>query len=281
MRRLASSAAALALAFVLTACGGSPSLLGETASNMGKIRSGVVGFRFQISAQGALQGTVGYALEGPFALPEPGKLPVARLRFTRTTGATNSSAVFISTGERAFLGLGGKIYEMPEAQSAGLRAPSEADSGAEANPLGDLRIDDWLQDERESDGGQVGGAATERISGNLVVANAVNDLLDLAGQMGASGVASLPRFEGDSATSLERAVRSATMDVYTGKKDHLLRKLLIRVAFDVNPPAGLESAFGNLQGAEVTLELDVSDPNRPIRVAEPQGALPASDLPSG
>lgn len=279
MRRLAPAAAVLAAALALPACGGSPSLLADTADKLSDIRSGILGFRFEISSRGALQGSVGYSLSGPFALPEAGKLPVARLRFTKTVGDTESTALFVSTGEQAFIGVGGKVYEMPEAQSAGLRAPSDGDSGA--NPLADLGIDDWFRDERESDGGRVGGAETTRIHGALQLANAVNDLLDLAGQMGASDLAAVPRFEGDSAESLDRAVRSATMDVFTGTEDHLLRRMAIHVVFGVSPAPGLGAAFGNLQGADVRLELDVTDPNRPVHVAEPAGALPASALPTG
>jgi hypothetical protein len=236
-----------------------------------------MGMRFDISSSGSLAGSIGFGLRGPFALPKPGQLPVARLTFTRTMGTQATSATLLSTGREAFLVIDGQTYRLPPEQTDQLRAP--AGQQAEGNPLASLRIDDWMQHQKVSDGGRIGGVETTLVSGNLDVVNAFNDLLDMAGQLGATQLAAAPRFQGDSAESLQRAIRSATMSVYTGRSDHLLRKLLMEVRFGVNPPPELHSVAGQLGGAKLVFEFDVTDPNRPVHVSAPRGALPASALP--
>ena len=275
--RLRRHVAALCLAALLGACGGSSNdLLGDTASKLADIHSGILGMRFDILSSGALAGNVGFALRGPFALPQSGRLPVARLTFTRTTGTSKTSALLVSTGRQAFVGVGGSMYRLPAAQTEQLRSQTGSQG---ANPLVDLRIDDWMRTPAVSNGGTVGGAETRRIHGNMDVVSALNDLLDMAGGLGATQLAAVPRLEGAAADSVRRAVRSATMDVYTGTRDHLLRKLLIDVRFGVNPPPQLQALGGRLGGARLVLEFDVTDPNQPVHVAAPQHALPSSALP--
>jgi len=120
-----------------------------------------------------------------------------------------------------------------------------------------LRIDDWMQNEKQSSGGRVGGAGTQRIHGDLDVVSAVNDLLDMAGQLGAGRLSAAPRFDGASADQLERATRSATIDVFTGSKDHLLRKLVIHIQFGASPPPPLQSLAGTVGGARLSFEFEV------------------------
>jgi hypothetical protein len=262
---------------IAVSCGGSTNgLLEDTAANLTTIRSGILALRLDVSSTGSLAGRVGFELRGPFALPPPGKLPVARLEFTRITGDQETNALLISTGDEAFVGLGGQVYELPSAETEQLRAPPEGDEG---NPLALLRIDDWMQEPKISGGGRVGGAATERIHGDLDVVNAINDLLDLTGQLGPPELASVPRLEGDSADQVRRAVRSATMDVFTGSRDHLLRRLLLQIQFGASPPPQLRAVAGAFGAARLVLELDVTDPNRPVHVAVPPNALPSSSLP--
>jgi hypothetical protein len=144
--------------------------------------------------------------------------------------------------------------------------------------LATLRIDDWMENPRVSKGGRVGGAETTRIHGTLNVVNAINDLLDMAGQLGASQLAAVPRLEGTSADQVQHAVRSSTMDVFTGSSDDLLRKLVVRVEFGANPPPQLRALAGTVGSARLLLELDLTDPNRPVHVSAPANALPASAL---
>jgi hypothetical protein len=67
------------------------------------------------------------------------------------------------------------------------------------------------------------------------------------------------------------AVKDATIDVYTGKDDRLMRKLDVSVNF-----APAAEKVKNLVGASVRFTVEISDPNRPVTVQAPTNARPYS-----
>lgn len=272
MRRLLPVLLAL-LVLPLAGCGGGGSgaqeALSETAGKLGEIRSGTLTLRVLVEGTGQFQGEAGFELEGPFDLGETGKLPQANIEYRKTAGSQQAEATFISTGEKAFVKVGGQTYELPDSMVADLRA-REGGFDGEAG-LGELDIGDWMVDSRMSDGGEVGGAETDRIRSRLDVVVAVNDLLEVASRL---GVADLGRLEGRSAEQLRRAVKSSSIDVWTGKDDRLLRKLEIRADFGSSGPSELEQALGDLGGARVTFLLEIANPNEPVHVEAPTDAVP-------
>jgi hypothetical protein len=269
MTRLALVSALVA--HVAGGCGGSSSdpgeALAETAANLDEIRSGTLGLRITVGSDGE---EAGFVLQGPFAFAESAdELPLADLEYTQAAGAESETVRFISTGERAFVVLGDQAYELPEEQVATLRGTGAGADGAEG--LEELRIEDWFRDPELSDGGEVGGADTDRIRAGLDVVATANDLLELAGALGGDVAG---RLDGDSAEQLRRAVESASVDVYTGKDDRLLRRLLVAATFRAAPPPELEEAFAGLPGADFRLELTIADPNEDVTVEEPANAEP-------
>jgi hypothetical protein len=272
MRRLAVASAFLALG--VAACGGAtePSsspqdALAETARNLGEIRSGTLGLRVTV---GSDSDEVGFVVEGPFAFAESeDALPLADLEYTQAAGDASETVRFVSTGEKAFVVLGGQAYELPAEQVASLRGTGSSEESGES--LGELRIDDWFQEPELSDGGSVGGVETDRVRAGLDVVATANDLLELAGSLGADAGRPL---EGESAEQLRRAVESATVEVYTGKDDRLLRRLVVEARFRAAPPPELEDAFAGLPEADFRLELTITEPNSEVRVDEPANAQP-------
>jgi hypothetical protein len=272
MRRLALAGAFLALG--LAACGGAsePSsspqdLLAETARNLGEIRSGTLDLLLTVGSDGK---EAGFVVAGPFAFAESGDaLPLADLEYTQAAGDDAETVRFVSTGERAFVVLGGQAYELPADQVASLRGTGSSEGSGEG--LGELRIDDWFQEPELSDGGSVGGAETDRVRAGLDVVAAANDLLELAGSLGADAGGPL---EGEAAEQLRRAVESASVEVYTGKDDRLLRRLVVDARFRAAPPPELEDAFAGLPEADFRLELTIAEPNSEVTVEEPPNAQP-------
>ena len=276
MRRLAGMLAALALAGA--GCGGGPSaeeVLSETASNLAEIESGKLSLRLLVEGRGgAGEGIFGFELKGPFSLAAPGSLPVARVDYTQIAGPERATVTLVSTGRKAFVVVAGRTYALPLRQLEelrGARGELRAGSGLE-----ELRIDDWIESPKLADGGEVGGAETDRVRARLDVVQAVNDLLELARGLGADTAA---RIDGESARQLERAVESGSIEVLTGKGDRLLRRLTIDAEFGFGVPQVLRGQLGDLVGARVTFELGVSDPNEPVSVPEPSGVRPYSELP--
>ena len=146
------------------------------------------------------------------------------------------------------------------------------DSGLE-----ELRVDDWIIDPKSSDGGDVGGADTDKIEAELDVVAAVNDLAELATSFGGS---SLDAIEGQEAEQLRNAVRDAKIEVWTGDEDRLLRRLRLEADFDPQLPDWLEE-LARAAGSTVIFELEIDDPNEPVEVEAPDDPRPASELPSG
>jgi hypothetical protein len=263
--RLAGLLALLALA--LAACTHEPSaqeVLSETAGNLGEIRSGDLSLRLAVAASGGER--AGFELEGPVALAEQGELPVAEVEYAQIAGDERATVTFISTGERAFVEIGEEVYALPSDDVDELRG-----GAVEAGGLQELRIEDWFVDPELSDGGEVGGAETDRITADVDVVAAANDLIALARELGAANVETI---EGASAEQLRRGVESATVEVYTGEDDRLLRRLVIDARLRADVPRELRDALGAFGGARLTLELGIADPNRPVSVEEPDNAQP-------
>jgi hypothetical protein len=269
VRRIAA-AAAVALV-CLSACAGGPAkALKDTASSLSDVRSGAL--TYDLAVTGTDGTKMGYRIEGPFALARPGKLPVADVTYTRTTGPTTTEAGLISDGDRAFVVLDGQAYTLPESRLALLRAPS-GDEGEGPNPLDALHVDDWVTDPRSAK-----GDGTVRVTGGLDVATAINDVIDLMSQFGTGPVAGLHPIEDRDRATLERAVKNSSFELVTGSDDHLLRRLVIDVAFAVPQGPGTEDLAKALPGADFRMELAIDGANRPVDVDVPTDALPFEQI---
>lgn len=274
-------AALLAACAFLAGCGGGSGedareALSETASKLDEIRSGTLHLDFRLEPRGPTGAQqFGFALDGPFALGGSGPLPVADIEYTQTVGDDSATVTLISTGQKAYIRTEGRTYDLPAEQVKQLRgAAGQLRAGA---GLGEFAIDEWIEDAEIDDGGDVGGTETDRVQAELNVVNAVRDLVGLVRQLGQD----VPQLSEQDTERLADAVRSSRFEVYTGKDDRLLRRLELEVDFGLDVPRELRSALGSLVGAKVRFELGVDDPNRKVTVAEPEGVLPASELPGG
>jgi hypothetical protein len=270
VKRLAYLLAVLALA----GCGGggeesATDILSETADNLGEIRSGDLSLDLLFSANSGEQ--QGFRLEGPIAL-EDGKL-LARVDYTQIAGGNTANTTFISTGEQMFVEVDGVAYELPPKLEAEVE---EATGDLEVEGLGDrIELGNWMRDPKLSDGGDVGGTDTDHISARLDVVNAINGLLEIAAGFG--GLEAPPAVEGQAAEQLRRAVEAASIDVWTGKDDRLLRRLALSIEFAPEVPGELQSVLG----LAVDFELAISDPNKDVSVSAPEDVRPYSDLVGG
>jgi hypothetical protein len=276
VRRAAAFVLAGAFLAAAAGCGGGGGdphpALAQTAAKLGAIRSGNLSLSLHVQPHGNGD-EFGFEVKGPFSLAKSGSLPVADLEYTQIANGQQATARLISTGRNAYVQVGDTAYELPTAQTASLRgATGDLRSGG---GLAQLRIDDWIEDPHLSDGGSVGGADTDHVHAGLNTAAAVNDLLALARGFGNS----LPTLDAKSRKRLVAATKSASLDLWTGKKDRLLRKLDIAADFGLSVPDALASALGTTVGAKVSFDLGIVDPNSPVNVSSPAHALPASQFP--
>ena len=266
--------ALLVLAVLAAGCGQgneAQKVLADTADNLSKVRSGDLTLRLVVSPPEGTRGRIGFELRGPFAL-RPGKLPVAKVAYTQIAGAREGTATFISTGTNAYAEINGKVYELPPESAETVR---QAAGVGGSNGLGSFDIGSWVEDPVLGDGGEVGGTHTDHVSAKLDVVNAANGLLALLRGLGSDA----PVIEGAEADRLRDAVESSSFEVWTGRHDRLLRRLVMHASLGLDVPPSLQRVLGEVVGAKIEFELAVSKPNKPVKVPAPANPLPSSELP--
>ena len=293
-RRLAAVAAVAALCGLApTACGGEApgEVVARTQDNLARIRSGDLDARLVIAAEGPKRtGATGFELRGPFELARSaGDLPKARIAYTQIAGSRRATVTLVSTGERAYIEVRGKAYELTSDQERQLReeggplggGSGSGTGGATASPTGSLDLAAWLREPDLSAGERIGGAETDRVTGEVDVARVVTDVLGAAERLGVSGEAvggGALRGAGDE--RLDRALAASSIELLTGREDRLLRRLQLGVKLDAKAAAGDGASLGDVEAVRVDLELAIERPNTPVRVDAPRDARPASELSS-
>ncbi|HZQ86794.1 MAG TPA: hypothetical protein VFA83_18255 [Acidimicrobiales bacterium] len=275
--------AALAGVTVLVAACGQPSpsqrALSSTSSHLHDVHSGRLDMTMLASTATAASSVgEGFELAGLFAVAtKKGRLPVADLRYTRITGAAHAQTRFISTGSAAFLGLDSGVYRLADSRVAGLRARGTA--GKDAGLAG-LNLDKWISHPVLHPAGTRDGVPVVRITGTLDPIQALNDMLSVASGLGAADEGSPTHLSGAAADRVRGAVRSSSVELVTGRADHLLRELHVEIRLAVSDADNLRSALGRLAGVRLTMGLVVTRPNQAVQVPAPAAARPASELPS-
>jgi hypothetical protein len=272
----------LALLLAVTAlvgCGGGDGdanrILSQTAANLGKIRSGDLTLRLVVSPREGTKGRIGFELHGLFALRR-GSLPVARISYTQIAGAHEGTATFVSTGANAYAEVDGQAYELPASATEQVRSAA-AGLGGSAGALGSFHVESWFDDPKVEGSDEVGGAEADHVSADLDVVAAANGLLDLVRDLGRDA----PRIEGQQAKQLEDAVESSSIDVWSGTRDRLLRRLVLKADLGLDVPQSLQQALGDVVGAKIEFELAIARPNEPVKVSPPANPLPPSALSGG
>jgi hypothetical protein len=255
---LRRSAALLAGVALLAGCGGggpnAQDVLEQTASNVGKIRSGTLALKLLVTPGGEGR-PFGFELHGPFQLGGGSNaLPVTRLTYTQIANGSRATATLVSNGTDAYVDTGGKKLPLSPDQADTLERAGAQLRGAGVGAR--LAVGSWLDDAKASDGGEVGGASTDKVTAKLDVVAAVEGLVSVVRLSGRR----VPALTDADAKRLRDAVRSTSFALYSGKKDRLLRKLDMSVDFGFDVPPDLKAALGELVGAKVEFELAVSNP---------------------
>jgi len=260
--------AALTAAVALSGCGGDERSAGEVveraADRLGDVRSGELELRV-LAAPGDTPGRgVGFALDGPFSLGGKQPLAVARIDFTRVRGRQQTTATLTSTGEEAFVTADGRTTALAPSAAEGL-ALGEPGSGKGRSlaQLG-LRVDEWIAEPELEDGPTIDGAKTDRVTGRLRAGRAVGDVLRaIRGGDDDDARTSNARLS----DAIDAAVRSSRVELVTGRRDGILRRLDVRA--DLRPARELEQAIPGVGAIRLTARLALRKPNRRVRVSPP------------
>ena len=258
------------LCLALTGCSTDPAdVVTATTAKLEELRSGHVDLAVTASTPGA-DDQAGFELSGSFQLPEEGALPVADIEYIDLGAEDPVPQGFVSTGDAAFILVDGTAYEIPSDQADLLRGGSEGEG-----VFDQLQVADWIEDPELAEGEEHSGEKVDRVTGELDVVEAMNDLVLTSQRFGRSDLGAIDEAE---AERLENAVRSSQIELLTGAEDRLLRSLTIVIEFAVDESLDLEDVLGPLAAATFELDLQISDPNEPVEVQAPADPLPLEEL---
>jgi hypothetical protein len=257
-------------------------LLADTFGAGKPVRSGRIDLTLDVRAKGLpnpREPLVAH-LTGPFQSTGAGKAPKFAFDLDLSSGGSQVKAGAISTGTKGYLTFAERAYALPDGAFGSLGTGQSA-GGLSLRALGvDPRR--WLRAARQKGEEDVGGARTIHVAAGVDVARLLADVDRLLAKAGSSGVtgatgAQVPAsLDADTRRTIERSIRSATVDLWTGRDDHALRRIAVDVSFDV--PEDARAKGSAPQSGRVRFDLAFAALNEPQAIGAPAHARPVSEL---
>jgi hypothetical protein len=281
--------AALVLAFALSACGSSgPSgqtLVDDTFSSHTPIESAQIDLSLSFTPVGSGASpskALSLSLSGPFQNSGQGKLPRFALKVDLTAGEHPIQAAATATGSKFFIQLGGSWFEAPEETYKAIeqgyaQATKSQPSRSAFSSLG-IEPRKWLTKPSNSGTATIAGETTYHVSSDVNTAGFLQDVSKLsqsAGPLGSS-VPGLSALTPTAINELGTAIHAPHVDIYTGKSDHLLRRLEFTAR--MTSTSQTQALLNGATEANVKLALQFAELNKPQTISAPTHAKPFSQL---
>jgi hypothetical protein len=281
------------LATGLVACGGSNeqsssdagALIKDTFGAGHPIRSGRVDANLDVDLNGLarLPQPIALHLTGPFQSNGGKTLPDFAQPITVGAIFTGGGG-FLTIEGQAFT-LGDQIYQSFKTGYEKAKADSAASSSA-APSLSALGISPlrWLRDPQQKGREDIAGTQTEHVAAGVDVGKLLEDVSTLLGRArgvtqaggAATGTKVPTQLTAEQRDAIQRSIKSASIDVWTGAKDHTLRKVLLDVAIDV--PQELRARAGGLRDGHIRFQATLAQLNERQTISKPADARPLSEL---
>ncbi|MDX6690703.1 MAG: hypothetical protein QOG15_2160 [Solirubrobacteraceae bacterium] len=277
---MALLACGLACALAAAACGsdraadsaGARRAFADTfATTATAVKSGRLSFDAKIDPEGllAIAGPITLKVGGPFTVDATSGLPSFDLTADALVARRHFPAGALSDGRDVYLQFDGDFYKLDHGALHGLRSGK----GLVGVPLLGFDPRAWVTGVQDKGTARVGGVETVHLTGGIDAPKLFADVGQLIG--------SRPGFDPASAKRRKQitdAVKSASVEVWSGKDDKVLRQLLVRVRFDF--PAGVDPPIPGLDQGTLELRASLDDINgRQPRTSAPAGAKSFSQLP--
>ncbi len=278
---------------VLSACGSSSgdpqALLNDTFSSPKQIESGNVNLSLSLGSAGSSTADKSLAvhLSGPFENAGTGKLPRFALQLGLTANGHALPVGATSTGSSLYVEIAGTWFSLPQStytalQQSYAQATKRASSTKVRSTFASLGIEPgkWLSDPAEVGTTTIDGVETIHLTASVNVAGFLANVSKLSQAGSALGFSSAvpgaSLFTPSAIEELAKSVKVATVNVYTGKSDHMLRRLELDATVAAN--AQTKAILSGLSSANVKLLLELSDLNQPQTIAAPSKPESASQL---
>jgi hypothetical protein len=282
----------LALVFAVAACGGGSDdeassstdvneLLKQTFTGSKDVKSGNLDLALKVEAQGGesqVQGPVSISLSGPFQAQDEGKLPKFKLEAAFEGAGQSIKAGATSTGDKGYLSFQGTDYVVEDRVFDQFKAgfeQAQKQGSDQKQSFASLGMDprNWLTDPQNAGDSKVGDDDTIKITGGIDVAKLlddVNNALSKASALGLGGAGQVPeKLTEQQKREVAEAVKDPRVEIYTGKEDTILRRLVVNLGID-------DKASGS--SGTVGFDVSITDLNEDQDIAEPADAKPFNDL---
>jgi len=287
------------LALVAVGCGGGDDeaststdvnqLLEDTFKGGKDVKSGKLDLKLDFEPEGGSGQPFSVRLTGPFQSQGEGKLPKFSLAATLEGGGQSFQAGVTSTGDKGFVNFQGTDYAVSDqlfkqftaAYEEAQKKAKENQQGDDKTTLATLGIDPrrWLTDAKNAGEAKVGDTDTIKITGGVDVSRLLDDVntaLDKARGLGVQGSADLPeKLTEAQKRQVAEAIKDLSVEIYTGKEDTILRRMLIQLA--VKLPEGASSQAGT-QAGKLALDFSILDLNEDQEVEAPSNPKPFEEL---
>jgi hypothetical protein len=286
-----------ALALGVTACGGSggggeeasentdvDTLLSDTFKGNKDVKSGKLNLSLNVDAKGAegVNGPITVKVSGPFQSQGKQTLPKFDIDFAFDGGGQSIKAGLTSTGEKGFVNFQGNEYVVSDQVfkqfKSGYEQAQSQNTSKQQQSLSSLGLDprQWLTNPKNEGEVKVGDDDTIKITGGVDVNKLLDDLnqaLKKTRELGVQGTQNLPtQLTPEQRKQVVDAVKNPRVEIYTGKDDTILRRMVI--ALGIVAPEG----SGQSGSADIKFDLSISDLNEDQEIAAPSGAKPFDQL---
>jgi hypothetical protein len=259
---------ACSAALALTGCGAREAEVVKGAFDK-SIDSATVSMAMTVQAPDA---TVKVGLDGPYKSNGQDKLPSADMKLS-VTGALPRAIEgrIISTGDNAFVEYGGEMYEVGKdtiSQLMKQQGASGSDelSPADINKLMD-RVQDWFPESDTQEDADLEGEPVTRVTGELDLAKALEDLKELANQPGMSGFEEFKELSQADLKEAEKMVSDPKFTIDVGRDDGKLRRIVASMRIDDGKDSGA-----------IEFSMRFKDVDKPVDIQAPTSGKPINEL---
>jgi hypothetical protein len=259
-------------------------LLKQTFTNKTKIESGKLDITLGGDVKGVpqLSGPLSVKLSGPFQSSGGEQVPKFKLDIGFEGGGQSLELGATSTGDKGYVNFQGTDYELTDEVWGAFKKSYEQarkeQAGQQQQSLMMLGIDPqkWLTNPKVAGEEDVGGEPTTKITAGVDVARFVDDInvaLEKAGAMGLSGTGQVPEtLTDEQKRQVVEAVKSASVEIYTGNDDKVLRRIVIDA--DVVAPQGVD----DFESADIKLDVSITELNQEQQIDAPANPKPFDEL---
>jgi hypothetical protein len=259
-------------------------VLDQTFNNPTKVSSGNLDISLNATAEGNQSGNLTATIDGPFQGDANNPTTFPQLDLTAKISASGAGQSFnfdgglTATKDNAYVEYQGQAYEVGSSifqqfKTSYEQSAKKAQSGQgnqKSSFFEQFGIDPktWLTNVSNEGDESVDGQDTIHIHGDANIDQIFSDLSKIAQQTQGGTAQALSPAQLDQVKS---AIQDASVDVYSGTDDHLLRKLSLSLS--IAPPAS-----SGVSSVKVDFSVTLSDVNQAQTIAAPSGAKPISGL---